>query len=678
MKSKFAKLCSIILTISILSSLLSITSVNAKTTETMATGSLYDGSNFGNAKSINNVDDYMTYASESLPMASIYSTASTLPSSVDNSQSPFFPEIDTQGDLGSCVSWGQTYYQFTYEMNRSMGIATTPENTFSPKWTFNFANGGDDSGSWDDDTYELTKELGCVTLGMLPIDDDFLTWSPVEEIWKTALKYRIKDYQVFKAIGRSDSQITSVDDEDLLPIKTALANKEVLAVTSYIYCLEYDYLKTNPSVPENYKYEKQKVVTHKTGFTGRHRMAIVGYNDNIWTDINGNNAVDNGEMGAFKLANSWGKSYCNDGFIWVAYDALNEISYVSGGPQNDVRYRLFDDVTRIDVLPYDSDSSIYLKYTLNSCDRSQTKMYITAEKSDGTSYTYEAGPKRKHGMYNSTYSYDGTTEAHDGTMVYALSNVVPDITSETLDDYTWSVKFEDTKADGKVFTVKNAEIVDEKANRIFRPSNTYAFVLDGNTKTVSFPEVKTTTIGDANKDGNIKIGDATMVQMFIANWVDEADIDLKASDANKDSDISIVDATHIQLYIARLDGYAYVGEVITNTDDTYIEPETQPTTPQDNKVNFKNTLNWSGTISCYYWSDSNKSMTVWPGDAMTHTETDSSGNKIYSFDVPENATYIIFTNGTYQTVDVKYSGGNINYYPKFTPNSTGQYEVATY
>ena len=561
MKRKSVKLCSMILSTAFLASVLSIASVKAETIDSMPTGSFVDNKPI-NAPIIKTIDDYMAYASESLPMASTYSTA--LPDSVDNSKSPFFPAIGHQGDLGSCVSWGQTYYQFTYEMNKSMGVITTPENTFSPKWTFNFANGGDETGSWDDDTYNLLKELGCVTLKTLPVDDDFLTWTPVEDVWKTALKYRLKSFQIFENIGRTNSQITSVDDSDLELYKTAIANGEVLAVNSYIFSHQTSKLKTNPAVPENDKYAGEEVITHKTGFLGAHRMAIVGYNDNIWTDLNNNDKVENGEMGAFKIANSWGTEYGNDGFMWVAYDSLNEISCVSGAPKNDLRYRLFDDVTRIDVLPYNSDSSIYLKYTLNSCDRSQTKMYVTAEKSDGTIYTYEAGPKRKHTMYNSTYSYDGTTEAHDGTMVYALSNVVPNITSDTLNDYKWSVKFEDTKADGKVFTVKNAEIVDENKKRIFKPSDTYSFVLDGNSKTVEFPEVKTTLIGDANNDGNIKINDATMVQMYIARWVNEADIDLKASDSNQDNKITIVDSTHIQLYIAKLDGSANVGQLITN------------------------------------------------------------------------------------------------------------------
>lgn len=63
---------------------------------------------------------------------------------------------------------------------------------------------------------------------------------------------------------------------------------------------------------------------------GGHAMTIVGYDDNIWVDVNGNGVVDSGEMGAFKLANSWGATYANSGFIWVAYDAFLATSIVPG------------------------------------------------------------------------------------------------------------------------------------------------------------------------------------------------------------------------------------------------------------------------------------------------------------------------------------------------------------
>jgi len=57
-------------------------------------------------------------------------------------------------------------------------------------------------------------------------------------------------------------------------------------------------------------------------------MTIVGYDDNITYDLNGDGYIQDYEKGAFKLANSWGTSYenGNDGYIWVMYDALNKIS----------------------------------------------------------------------------------------------------------------------------------------------------------------------------------------------------------------------------------------------------------------------------------------------------------------------------------------------------------------
>ena len=46
-------------------------------------------------------------------------------------------------------------------------------------------------------------------------------------------------------------------------------------------------------------------------------MTLVGYNDNIWVDINHDGKIQTGEKGAFKIANSWGADYegGNNGFI---------------------------------------------------------------------------------------------------------------------------------------------------------------------------------------------------------------------------------------------------------------------------------------------------------------------------------------------------------------------------
>ena len=62
----------------------------------------------------------LSFAS-STETTSTTTTYSTLPTSVDNSDSPAFPPIRSQGAVGSCVAWATTYYQFTYENNLALG-----------------------------------------------------------------------------------------------------------------------------------------------------------------------------------------------------------------------------------------------------------------------------------------------------------------------------------------------------------------------------------------------------------------------------------------------------------------------------------------------------------------------------------------------------------------------------
>ena len=68
-------------------------------------------------------------------------------------------------------------------------------------------------------------------------------------------------------------------------------------------------------------------------------------------------------------------------------------------------------------------------------------------------------------------------------------------------------------------------------------------------------------------------------------------------------------------------------------------------------VNFINNANWSGTIYCSYWGGS--SGNGFPGTAMTLV----SGNT-YTFQVPSDATEMLFTNGSSaaQTANITVQG----------------------
>lgn len=984
MKKLTTRLCSALLSVLMVSS--ATTALMVRATEVQdelpanntmnATGDLsklmednYDG------VIIESPEDY--YALHSNGLANNFiKDSSSLPKSIDNSQSKYFPEIGNQGSLGSCTCWAQTYYQFTYEMNKSRGITTTPQNSFSPIFTYSLVcSATPDLGSGFHDVANLMKETGAAPVSSVPITDDCTNWNANENIRREALKYRIKDFQMFEDIGDSKKQITSPDDEDLAAIKTSLANGDVLTFSTEIYSWVAEKIKKNSEISENDKFTDEYVVTKQIGAKGGHRMTIVGYNDNLWVDINNNNNVDSGEMGALKIANSWGVDYCNDGFVWVAYDALNQKSCVEGGDISDSRKKTISSVLRVDVQRYNTTNK-YLKFSIKTKDRTSVSPYLIAEK-DGTIQKNFVFTKTTIGSTEENIlSFDGSKNETTGTFLYPLDNLVENIGSDDITDYTWRINVVDKKDDDISHTLQQAYIYDESTGATYYPeqgslpatvnngevtfdltesklnhavvyyrgfeepilnyktddswqsvdmeenierkgyvhkyvidlgesnqasvyfsdrngrvddnngdyytayknNNYYAtdsareklsvdidlltdekyrdvdsaytfktnaiggyepysykfvtenlqtgesttgywgsgttnsyyprsegdyritatvedysgttvektyeytvknkpfvienlsletspniltgkeVVISGNTicealqyvgyiknsydveiskngkvchqenikankyslseRTSDFQlkwipqeageytvkvsstdnkkeyseasmnltvkDFNGTIIGDSDNNGVVSISDATLIQKYCVGYLDDSGIWKELADTDADNKISIKDATNIQYYLASETSKVNVGKVNVWEPEPTTEPTTIPqtTVPQTtvlkkNVVTFTNSLNWSGNINCYYWSKSNTNMTSWPGKQMTYLTTNDFGQKQYTFEVPSDATFIIFTNGSSQTVDISYSGGEVRYYAKST-TVNGAYEVGTW
>lgn len=54
------------------------------------------------------------------------------------------------------------------------------------------------------------------------------------------------------------------------------------------------------------------------------------------------------------------------------------------------------DVTKITVLPYNSDADMYIRYTLNTSDRHNTVVTITAEKDGKATQQLQPGNKTQY------------------------------------------------------------------------------------------------------------------------------------------------------------------------------------------------------------------------------------------------------------------------------------------
>ncbi|MBR3988584.1 MAG: starch-binding protein [Clostridia bacterium] len=905
-------------------------------------------------------EENVRYSGELAPAA-----GNTLPSQVDISTSKYFPAIGNQGSLGSCATWATVYYQFTYEMNRMRGTTATPENTAAPNFVYNILSHKDASGTSAEENYAVLKTQGVPPITLLPYSDkEHLSWNADEKIWREALNWRLKDYKHLEYIGRDGKEITSATDPDLDEIKTALSNGQMVTFSSFMNSWVYDTIKTHSDAPENSKYAGEKIVKYLDGIKGSHRMVIVGYNDELWFDHNSNGKVDLGEKGAFKIANSWGTDFANKGFCWVSYDAVNYESSVEGGYSKSDREGAMSDFTTITVRPYKEGSGIYLKFTLNTADRTQFFLNVTSEHNGTSEKAYFLSGINYSLKSDNQFSLLGKTVAEDGTLCFPLDNVSPELNSENFNEYTFSVTIKDSKADSKPLKVKSLELVNEYEGKTYKPSaalptldgseqtidikacdtdnkviyyigydepilhyrqngiwqeaqmekneehlghnykyviknipedayvyfsdqngntdnnsgsyyvakdrlnyfrtkgvrdelvlkdfchdpeildagtngnlisevtggyepyyfqytvehiesgvvkvekfraieetmhyfekagqyritaevkdqtgdiasltkvititdmpfifteltatsqqggnlfagdpvtfyartnfeeimymrNAYEFAIkDSNGKVCHEASVKpfncstnfgysiiyydwtpakkgvyTATIsetdgnneyaeksltftvldkiyGDADGDGEVNVKDATAIQKCLAGLNQDFVLMKELADCDTNNVLSIKDATCIRKYLANIKGTGKTGEVIGYVPPV-TEPESQPVTEpkpvSKNTVTFTNSFNWSGTISCYYWSDSNKNMTTWPGKTMTKAGTNEFGEAYYTFNVPDGATYVIFTNGKAQTVDISYSGGDVRYYPLTKTNANGHYEVS--
>lgn len=462
---------------------------------------------------ISDADDY--YDAHNKRNKDIAQTgANTLPESVDLSKSKYFPPIGNQGGLGSCASFAGVYYQFSYHVNEKMGVAATYENSRSPQIAYNFVSSGSNSGTTYFGNFGFLRYFGAPAISTVPYtDSDSLNWYATDGIWREAIRTRLDQYYKYDDVGEEDTMITSPDDEDLLAYKTALSDGKLLGFSTFIYSWKSVKLKQNVQAPENAKFVDEEVISVCDGSSGAHSMTIVGYNDNIWTDINNNDRVDAGEMGAFKIANSWGDGYCNDGFVWVAYDALNKISCVEGADYT-ARVPIFTSLRSITVRDYNDLSDIYIQYTLNTAKRTQHEVYITGEK-DGTISKYKMfyGTGGAYTSQANEGAFDGTANACDGVFVCPLDNIVDGVQYDDFENYTWTIEFVDTNQDGNSLIVKDARIVNEVTGKTYVVEENVPASLDGSSVTYNLKDTTKSNkvvyyVGYDNPVLNYKVGDS--------------------------------------------------------------------------------------------------------------------------------------------------------------------------
>lgn len=391
-----------------------------------------------------------------------------LPSAIDNSTLKYFPPIRSQGSLGSCQSFATTYYTFTHmtAFARNWDVKDNAVNTnkFSPKFVYNMINRGLNEGAMNTEAINLLLKHGAPTWASFPYDSDYTSWATTASLWREAINYRADQTGIIQNIDTT----TSLDS-----LKQLLNDGYILNYNTWVSSWQLRAIKNNPNSTVDDPYVGKNAVYYVNGQSGGHTMTLVGYNDAIWVDINNNNILDSGELGALRIANSWGTSYEDAGFCWVAYDALKSTSAVSGGPSSG-RQPAFWDKT----VYWLTGKPAYIprlvgEFSVSHNQRNQMNIDLGYS---GTSVTTPAATWNAYAVSNM-----GGALSFNGTIVFDFTDLINQYGLDNGTQWRWYTKLVDSTSDSYAGTINSLKVIDGISGVLTLSSNSFPATFNGST-----------------------------------------------------------------------------------------------------------------------------------------------------------------------------------------------------
>lgn len=492
--------------------------INADTNfHEFAMGAVKENNNYKNNELYVNVKSNSTLNNSTL----------TLPNKVDLSNTIYFPEIGDQGRIGSCSAFATTYYQYSYEVNKLNKIKDINERiTYSPAFTYGLLSDGDISnGISITSAYESLANFGCLQYDDLPYDKNYFVDYPgeMESEKLEALKTRITSYGSYD-ISSTGTIITKNTDPDLNQVKNALYNGKMLVITT-----PYSW-----DVKKGYgNYSNKEIFYRAKAQNIGHAMAVVGYDDNICCDVNGNGKIEESEKGAFKLANSWGNDYGDNGYIWVLYDALN---MVSANTTNTWESRLDGNRTSAFKFSFEENTFFYInvnhkdlnyigEINFNTLDRCNLKIgYNRTDKTIKKASTYYDLFPFNFNIINHT-PFKGVILFDYDDLCYPIANYTT--------GYNWHAYVSDASCRFRILDNLHNVLADYEKEGSEQSKINYKF------KAINFK------LGDANLDGTVDVFDAIYVSKYTTNNVQLSNVQLALADYNKDGQVDVFDANAI-------------------------------------------------------------------------------------------------------------------------------------
>ncbi len=193
------------------------------------------------------------------------------------------PTPRNQGGQGSCVSWSTGYATTSFFMNRTNSPKySTNAQLASPKYIYNQIKQGQNcgAGSTFPQNLNILRDKGVSSWAEMPYNDTECGLQPNASQNNTAASNKILRWEL-------------ADKNNIINIKNLIYSGLPVMIAVYVDA-NFDNLQS------------PFILTSRGGAVrGGHAITVTGWDDN---------------KGAFKVMNSWGSDWKDNGYLWISYN----------------------------------------------------------------------------------------------------------------------------------------------------------------------------------------------------------------------------------------------------------------------------------------------------------------------------------------------------------------------
>ena len=213
----------------------------------------------------------------------------------------YLPPVADQGHQNSCVGWSTAYYCYSYSVAHNYKLAPDVRKQdrwqFSPAFLYHTGNGGKDVGMSIGSAFKLLTEQGCATMAEMPYVEQDTSTPPGSDAKKRAQQYKAEKTG---CLTSNNGESGAFSAEAAKVYLATARNPFVIGIPVFT-----DFF--NAQHTPGYVYSPDASQTKDKNFLGWHAITIVGYDD---------------DLHAFRMVNSWGTGWGDQGFLWLSEDFL--------------------------------------------------------------------------------------------------------------------------------------------------------------------------------------------------------------------------------------------------------------------------------------------------------------------------------------------------------------------